>query len=59
MAMDLFERKRIKPMLIGESQEAFNSLDYIFELKLDGFRCTAYLDKDTTDLRRRSYECIC
>jgi len=51
--MDLFERKRIKPMLIGAAQEAFNSLDYIFELKLDGFRCTAYLDKDTTDLRNK------
>ena len=51
--MDLFERKRIKPMLIGAVQEAFNSMDYIFELKLDGFRCTAYLDKDTTDLRNK------
>lgn len=51
--MDLFERKRIKPMLIGTAQEAFNSLDYIFELKLDGFRCTAYLDKDNTDLRNK------
>jgi len=40
-------------MLIGTAQEAFNSLDYIFELKLDGFRCTAYLDKDTTDLRNK------
>ena len=51
--MDLFERKRIKPMLIGESQEAFNSPDYIYELKLDGHRCVAYLDMDSTDLRNK------
>ena len=48
--MDLFESKNIKPMLIGEMQAAFNSPDYIYELKLDGLRCIAYLDKDATDL---------
>lgn len=51
--MDIFERKGIKPMLIGEMQEAFNSPDYIYELKLDGHRCIAYLDKDGTDLRNK------
>lgn len=40
-------------MLIGKNQEAFNSKDYIYELKLDGFRCTAFLDKDSTDLRNK------
>jgi bifunctional non-homologous end joining protein LigD/DNA ligase-1 len=44
--MDIFEAKNIKPMLIGEMQEAFDSLDYIYELKLDGERCIAYLDKN-------------
>jgi len=34
--MDLFESKNIRPMLIGEMQEAFDSNDYIYELKLDG-----------------------
>ena len=34
-------------------QEAFNSPDYIYELKLDGHRCIAYLDKDSTDLRNK------
>ena len=51
--MDMFESKNIKPMLIGEMQDAFNSPDYIYELKLDGERCIAYLDKDTTELRNK------
>jgi len=51
--MDLFENKNIKPMLIGEMQAAFDSHDYIYELKLDGHRCIAYLDKDSTDLRNK------
>ena len=51
--MDLFDSINIKPMLIGDMQEAFDSPDYIYELKLDGERCIAYLDKDTTDLRNK------
>jgi bifunctional non-homologous end joining protein LigD len=51
--MDLFESKNIKPMLIGEMQEAFDSPDYIYELKLDGERCIAYLDKEVTELRNK------
>jgi len=51
--MDMFESKNIKPMLIGEIQDAFNSSDYIYELKLDGERCIAYLDKDFTELRNK------
>jgi ATP-dependent DNA ligase len=41
---DLFAEKSISPMLIGETAEAFDSTDYIYELKLDGERCIAYLD---------------
>jgi len=51
--MDIFESKNIKPMLIGEMQDAFDSPDYIYELKLDGDRCIAYLNKDGTDLRNK------
>ena len=51
--MDLFESKNIKPMLIGEMQEAFDSPDHIYELKLDGIRCIAYLGKNSTDLRNK------
>ena len=51
---DIFEQKAIKPMLIGSSSEAFDSEDYIFELKLDGERCLAYLDpQQGTDLRNK------
>ena len=51
---DIFEQKSIKPMLIGSSSEAFDSEKYIFELKLDGERCLAYLDPNLgTDLRNK------
>jgi len=41
-------------MLIGETSEAFDSMDFIFELKLDGERCIAYLDPSyVTELRNK------
>lgn len=51
--MDIFETKNIKPMLIGEMQDVFNSPDYIYELKLDGVRCIAYLDDTGVELRNK------
>lgn len=51
--MDLFEKKGIKPMLITEMQEPFDSPDYIYELKLDGERCIAYLDETETVLQNK------
>lgn len=52
--MDLFDKKDIKPMLIGEMTDAFDSPDFIYELKLDGERCLAYLDpKGSTELRNK------
>lgn len=53
MMSDLFETKNIKPMLISESSEPFDSPDYIYELKLDGERCIAYLDEQGTELRNK------
>ena len=50
---DLFGRRNISPMLIGSTAQAFDSPDHIFELKLDGERCLAYLDGDGTDLRNK------
>jgi bifunctional non-homologous end joining protein LigD/DNA ligase-1 len=52
--MDLFEKKSIKPMLIAEARSPFDSPDYLFELKLDGERCIAYLSQEGTDLRNKS-----
>lgn len=51
--MDLFEKKNIKPMLISEEKEPFNDENYIYELKLDGVRCIAYIDKNSVDLRNK------
>ena len=50
---DLFVEKAIKPMLIGVEGDAFDSPDYLYELKLDGIRCIAYLDRNGTDLRNK------
>ena len=51
--MDIFEAKSISPMLIGAEGPAFDSADYIHELKLDGVRCLAYLDKGGVELRNK------
>lgn len=50
--MDLFEKKNISPMLLYQVKP-FNDDNYIFELKLDGVRCIAYLDKNETILRNK------
>lgn len=51
--MDVFEKQDAKPMLIAEMQEAFDDPEYIFEIKMDGSRCIAYLDKDKTILKNK------
>ena len=51
--MDLFESKNISPMLLNSASSPFDDKNYIFELKLDGIRCIAYLDKDKTILRNK------
>ncbi len=51
--MDIFERKGIKPMLIAEMQDPFNSPDHIYEIKLDGIRCVAYIDRYGVDFRNK------
>lgn len=51
--MDVFETKSASPMLIAEMQEPFDSPDYIYELKLDGERCLAYLDATGAHLQNK------
>lgn len=52
--MITFEKRNIKPMLIGREEEPFDDPGYIYELKWDGERCVAYLDpKSGTDLRNK------
>ena len=51
--MNLFEKKDISPMLLESEKFPFNDDDYIYELKLDGIRCVAYLDDNKTILRNK------
>lgn len=51
--MDLFLERSAGPMLIAQQTEAFDSTDWIYELKMDGFRCLAYVDRDSVDFRNK------
>ena len=51
--MDLFQDKNISPMLIAQMQEPFDDPEWIYELKLDGLRCIAYLENDKVILRNK------
>ncbi|MGN1227971.1 MAG: ATP-dependent DNA ligase [Christensenellales bacterium] len=53
--MDLFENKNISPMLLYQT-EPFDDENYIFELKLDGIRCLAYIDKESVVLHNKRYK---
>lgn len=49
---DLFAMKNIKPMLVGAEGEPFDDDAFLYELKIDGERCIAYLDPfEGTELR--------
>ena len=52
--MTVSSGKPIKPMLIGLEREPFDDSDYLYELKLDGVRCIAYLDKGSTRFYTRN-----
>lgn len=45
--------KYIQPMFIKKQQQPFDDESYIYEVKLDGIRCIAYLTKTSTDLRNK------
>lgn len=51
---DLFAAKNVRPMLIGAEGEPFDDDAFIYELKIDGERCIAYLDPLAgTELRNK------
>jgi len=52
MVMDIFDNRKINPMLIAEMRDPFDSPDYIFEIKWDGIRCVSYLGTET-DIRNK------
>lgn len=51
--MGLFANPPFLPMLIGAEAEPFDDDNFIFELKLDGVRCVAFLDKGQAKLYNR------
>lgn len=53
--MDLFDNKTIGPMLIAQEAEAFDDANYIFELKLDGERCLAYLSTNGVEFLNKRH----
>lgn len=53
MINNLFTDKSISPMLISERKEPFNDPNWIYELKLDGCRCIAYIERGRVVLRNK------
>lgn len=53
---DLFDEKNISPMLLYEEYEPFDDEDYIYELKLDGIRCVAYIEPKSVTLHNKRYK---
>lgn len=56
MTKDIFASRSASPMLIKvEMDTPFDSSEYLYELKFDGFRCLLYVDKDekTSELQNR------
>lgn len=53
---DLFSDKNISPMLLREVKQPFDDDDYIFELKLDGIRCVAYVEPESVVLQNKRYK---
>ncbi len=51
--MDLFDRKYFEPMLLSEEKKAFDSTDYIFEVKFDGTRALIFIDKSSLVIKNR------
>lgn len=53
---DLFDEKNISPMLLHEVKEPFDDEDYIYELKLDGIRCVAYIEPKSVTLQNKRFK---
>ena len=46
--------RNLRPMRLSRRSEPFDSNDYIFELKIDGFRSVAYIENSQCDLLSRN-----
>lgn len=51
--MGIYEARSASPMLIAQQTEAFDDPDWIYELKMDGFRCLAYIERNSVDFRNK------
>ena len=51
--MDIFKEREASPMLIAHQMQVFDHPDWIYELKLDGFRCLAYAENGRVDFRNK------
>lgn len=45
-----YEEKDVKPMLIGIEKAPFDDPNYVYEIKMDGVRCMAYIASDHVEL---------
>jgi ATP-dependent DNA ligase len=46
--------RTLRPMRLSHRSKPFDSDDYIFELKIDGFRLLAYIENGKCDLVSRN-----
>lgn len=53
---DLFDDKKISPMLLNEVKEPFDDEDYIYELKLDKIRCLAFIEPKSVMLQNKRHK---
>ena len=45
--------KDVRPMLLGEVEEVFDSKDYLYEVKYDGIRVLVFVSKDKIVIKSR------
>ena len=43
----------MRPMLLGEVEEVFDSKDYLYEVKYDGIRVLVFVSKDKIVIKSR------
>lgn len=51
--MDVFDERGMRAMLIQKEEAPFDDEDYIYELKLDGVRCLAYIQDGKVEFRNK------
>ena len=52
--MNIFQEKNIKPMLLEEQKEPFNSDKHYFEIKYDGIRALIYVSPKEFVIKSRN-----